>query len=276
MQTRRGRNWAGSPLSHTVRAVSTAKESKPQASDPPPEQSVGFEPIEPLRAHEYVAEQVRRHIALGLIDAGESLPPERELTRIFGVGRGTVQAALRLLEADGLLESRRGAGGGTFVLEPFRDEAAKERSLLELKLSKERILDGIRFRRVVELGAVRLAAEGGPSESELDELRSTIARRTEAKTELDFHRLDTEFHIGLGRASGSKLLHKAVEQARLILNDPILAQPETERWRERIFREHEEILEAVEAGDPEAAAKTMARHLDRTEKSIDAMFKALG
>lgn len=235
----------------------------------------GFEPIEPVRAHEHVAEQIRRHIGLGLIDPGESLPPERELARVFGVGRATIQAALRLLEADGLLESRRGAAGGTFVLEPFPDEAARQRSLLELKLSRERILDALRFRRVVEEGAVQLAAERRSS-PEVSRLRDLVGKWGEAETEREFHRIDTEFHLGIGRASGSEQLRKAIEQSRLELNEALLAQPESKRWRSRIGREHEAILAAIEAGDSKAAVRRMSRHLEQTERGIDALIAALG
>ena len=80
--------------------------------------NVPFERIDPPRAHEIVAEQIRRHVGLRLIGRGDALPPERELARTFGVGRATVQQALRELEADGLVVSRRGRHGGTFVMGP--------------------------------------------------------------------------------------------------------------------------------------------------------------
>src|SRR5829696_5978567 len=85
-----------------------------------------FQRVEQLRAHEYVAEQIRRQIALGLISSGEALPPERELAKVFGVGRATVQHALRLLEADRLVETRRGRNGGTFLIGPADDEVGTD------------------------------------------------------------------------------------------------------------------------------------------------------
>src|SRR2546423_10849648 len=87
---------------------------------------VRFEPIQQLRAHEYVAEQIRRHIALRLIEPGESLPSERELTAMFGVGRPTIQHALRLLEAERLVEARRGRSGGTLVSRPLEGDIATD------------------------------------------------------------------------------------------------------------------------------------------------------
>ena len=89
--------------------------------------AAGFERLEQQRAHEYVAEQIRRQIVLRLIPSGQALPPERELAAIFGVGRATVQQAIRLLAEDHLLESRRGRhGGGNFVLGPDEDRAGME------------------------------------------------------------------------------------------------------------------------------------------------------
>ena len=82
----------------------------------PPVQKPIFRPLEQLRAHELVADQIRRQIALRLVSPGQSLPPERELARLFGVGRATVQQAIELLEHEQLLESRRGRSGGTFVI----------------------------------------------------------------------------------------------------------------------------------------------------------------
>jgi len=87
---------------------------------------VAFDRIQPLRAHEYVAEQLRRHIALRLVAPGCALPSERELAVMFGVGRPTVQHALRILESERRLEARRGRLGGTFVLEPSEDEQVME------------------------------------------------------------------------------------------------------------------------------------------------------
>ncbi|HEY1855284.1 MAG TPA: FCD domain-containing protein [Solirubrobacterales bacterium] len=237
--------------------------------------SVEFAPIEPLRAHEYVAEQIRRHIGLGLIGSGDALPPERELAKMFGVGRATIQAALRSLESDHLIESRRGRHGGTFVVEPQEDDAAQERLQLEIRLSRERIEDALDFRRVVEEGAVGLAAERQAAH-EIAALRKLSQQMVAAETERDFHRFDTEFHVAIALASQSELLRGAVEQSRLILNDAIFAQPESEVWHKRILREHDAMVDAIAAGDKRLAVRTMRRHLSHTEKGIRAHLTAVG
>ena len=235
---------------------------------------VAFDPIEPLRAHEYVADQLRRHITLGLFVAGDALPPERDLARQFGVGRGTIQAALRLLEAQRLIESRRGRGGGTFVIGPGRDEASQQRILLELRLGRDKVEDALCFRRVVEEGSVRLAAEHA-TEDDATALAAICAAMREATSDPQAHRLDTEFHLRVASASRSAMLRDAVERARLALNAAILAQPESSLWYERVNAEHEAITTAIAAHDIRRAIRAMSEHLEHTEKAVRALVSAL-
>jgi GntR family transcriptional regulator, transcriptional repressor for pyruvate dehydrogenase complex len=236
--------------------------------------SASFEPIAQLRAHEYVAEQLRRHIGLGLVAAGEAFPPERELARMFGVGRATIQHALRLLEADRLVESRRGRSGGTFVVGPPRDEHGIARLLLDLRLNRDKIDEALVFRSVVELAAVQLAAEHA-SADELEAIAESTRAMRDAESELEFHRHDTDFHLQIGRASGNALLAEGVERSRLLLNNAILAQPESEMWHGRIDREHDQILAALKARDRRRASRAMKIHLEHSEQGIRAVIAAL-
>ncbi|MCW2999587.1 MAG: hypothetical protein JWN65_3136 [Solirubrobacterales bacterium] len=236
--------------------------------------AVSFQPIAQLRAHEYVAEQLRRHIGLGLVAAGEAFPPERDLARMFGVGRATIQHALRLLEADRLVESRRGRAGGTFVVGPPRDEQGIQRLLLDLRLSKDRIEEALTFRRVIEQAAVQLAAEHADAD-ELEAIEASNSEMRGAASELEFHRHDTEFHLRIARASHNSLLAEGVERSRLLLNNAILAQPESEMWHGRIDREHDAIVAALQARDPKKANRAMKVHLEHSEQGIRAVIAAL-
>ena len=65
-----------------------------------------------------VAEQLRSLILGRQLALGERLPPEGELSAMFGVSRSTTREALRLLAAENLVETRRGVTGGTFVVHP--------------------------------------------------------------------------------------------------------------------------------------------------------------
>jgi DNA-binding FadR family transcriptional regulator len=237
-------------------------------------QATGFEPIEQLRAHEYVAEQLRRQIGLHIVPAGGTLPSERELSSMFGVGRATVQAAIRLLEAERLVETRRGRHGGTFVTGHTADDVAKDYLLVRLRRDRTRIAEALAFRRDVDTFAASLAARERTAE-ELRMISGAHDRTLGAGSDAEFMARDTEFHLAVARAAHNTFVYDAVERMRLVLDDAITALPESKLWQRRTAREHAAIVLAIEARKADAAAKAMERHTASTEKSVKALLAAL-
>ncbi|HUH54041.1 MAG TPA: winged helix-turn-helix domain-containing protein, partial [Microbacteriaceae bacterium] len=67
-----------------------------------------------------IAERISTAIASGILNVGEKLPPETELAAQFGVAVATLRKALASLRSDGVVETRRGRNGGTFIVKsPF-------------------------------------------------------------------------------------------------------------------------------------------------------------
>src|SRR3954462_3931773 len=74
--------------------------------------------LRPVRGHhsfEACVEQLATAIRLGVYPFGSTLPPERELAERLEVSRATLREAMAALRAAGLVETRRGRGGGTVV-----------------------------------------------------------------------------------------------------------------------------------------------------------------
>src|SRR4051794_17874559 len=80
-----------------------------------------FSPINVGRISAVIIDQIRQLIHSGQLATGARLPSERDLCVQFGVSRVTVREALRVLEANGLVEIRVGARGGAFVTAPTSD-----------------------------------------------------------------------------------------------------------------------------------------------------------
>ncbi|HKV18896.1 MAG TPA: GntR family transcriptional regulator, partial [Mycobacterium sp.] len=120
--------------------------------------AAGFTAIAQPRAHDFVVEQIRRQIALGIIAPGSALPTERDLMKIFGVGRVTVQLAIGQLEAEHIIETRRGRSGGSFVKSIEDDSRALDLRVVELRRDADRLLQAVEFRRLLEPEATALAA----------------------------------------------------------------------------------------------------------------------
>jgi DNA-binding FadR family transcriptional regulator len=235
---------------------------------------IRFDRLRQPKAHEYVAEQIRRHIALRLIGPGESLPSERELAAMFGVGRPTIQHALRLLGADRLVEVRRGRRGGTFVSEPAEDSVVLEELVTRLLERREELEELLVYRRAVEPMISRLAAQMR-QRRDIVAMRDAITSMNAATTEPDYMRFDTEFHLAVARATGNRYLTHTVEEIRLRLNDALSLLPESETWHRRISGEHEAIFEAIEKRDGDAAEAATEAHVDNSDRSVRAVLAAI-
>jgi GntR family transcriptional regulator, transcriptional repressor for pyruvate dehydrogenase complex len=234
-----------------------------------------FEPIQQVRAHEYVAEQIKRHISLRLIKPGEALPAERELATMFGVGRPTIQHALRLLEASGLVEARRGRTGGTFISDQDQDPLAVEGLVARVLRSRKVLEDLLQFRRLIEPAIARIAARAR-HKADLAAMRKAIRGMAAATTEPEYMRHDTDFHIALARATGNSVLASTIEDIRMRLNDAMTLLPETDTWHRRITTEHEILLEAIQNGDVETAERAMEEHVAHSEQGLRAVLAASG
>src|ERR1700733_11704791 len=81
-----------------------------------------FSPVPVRNAFEVTVERLAQRIRGGVLPDGEQLPPERELADTFGVSRVTLREAIKALREGGLVESKRGRGGGTFVVSPKKHQ----------------------------------------------------------------------------------------------------------------------------------------------------------
>src|SRR5579871_5095753 len=74
-----------------------------------------LEPVKGKRLSTLIVEQLQRAILSGAFAEGARLPSEKDLIAQFQASRASVQGALHILEANGLIEIKRGASGGAFV-----------------------------------------------------------------------------------------------------------------------------------------------------------------
>ena len=232
-----------------------------------------IEPVRPAAAHELVVDQVRRAIQLGRFVPGDKLPPERQLARQLGVSRTTVREAVRVLEAEGLVESRRGAAGGLLVRRPALPEAALRDMAREQRDALRAVFD---FRIANEAAAARLAAERRTGD-DVAALASLLARMAgfaatpASRADLDniprFIAADSAFHLGIARAARNPHMLRAIEDARAAMFLPIGAV--FRRLEDTANDFHEAIFSALEAADPEAAEAAMRAHLEASRRSIE-------
>ena len=227
------------------------------------------------RAHEYVAEQIRRVVVLRVVAPGSRLPYEQELAAALGVSRATITQALRQLEREGLVEVRRGRGGGVFT-QPATTDGADPVVLAELRAGAAAIHDAAELRAIVEPAVAGLAAERADDLALGRLAEHNAVMHAAADDDYRFMRADTSFHLELAQASGNPLLAEAVERSRLAMARALEVLPDSPAWHERTVTQHAALLDALRARDPAGARRAMGRHVRDTSRALSLMLTTLG
>jgi len=229
------------------------------------EPTSGFRPRRLTRASAatQIADQVRDAILRGELSAGARLPSEHELAEQYDVSRATVREAIKLLSAARLVESARGASGGTFVVLP--DPATVAASIgdtlsLWFASGSTSLAEVSEAREAIERICVRLAAQRR-DDDDLREIRAAVEQARDPDADLDlFLRRDLEFHIAICRAAKNQVLELPMTAIHLIrpwTNVVVFELLD----RELIAAQHERILAAIEAGDADAAEAAFDEHI---------------
>lgn len=219
-------------------------------------------PIRDGNAFEATVEQLATSVRLGVFARGERLPPERELAERLGVSRTTLREAIHALGQAGLVQTRRGRGGGTFVT--YLAVVPVEQAAGGLRHRRAQLHDALDFRRVVEPGAAALAAARDLTAAQ----RAWLVRcRTDVEHAQDAgaHRVaDSRLHLALATLSGSDLLVEAVTQAQALVHEMLVAIPVLAPNIAHSAAQHAQIVQAVLTGDPIGAREAMEGHCDAT------------
>ncbi|KUN84892.1 GntR family transcriptional regulator [Streptomyces bungoensis] len=215
--------------------------------------------LRPVRAgngFEEALEQILQVVRLGLVPAGERLPAERELAERLGISRVTLREVLKVLHEQGLVESRRGRYGGTFVRPRAEAGGADE---LRRRIAEVDLEDVLRFREVLEVGAAGLCAAHGLTGERADRLGRALERTRDAPL-ADYRRLDTLLHLTLAELCGSPSLTAQYAAVRATVNDLLDRIPLLVRNLEHSQRQHTALVEAVLEGDADGAREMMREH----------------
>ncbi|OEJ27746.1 GntR family transcriptional regulator [Streptomyces agglomeratus] len=219
--------------------------------------------LRPVRAgngFEEALEQILQVLRLGLVPVGERLPAERELADRLRISRVTLREVLKVLQDQGLVESRRGRYGGTFVLP--RPDASGEGELRR-RVAAVDVEDALRFREVLEVGAAGLCAAYGLDDEGALRLRAALAATHDAPL-ADYRRLDTLLHLTLAELSGSPTLTAQYAAVRATVNGLLDCIPLLVRNLEHSQQQHTALVEAVLDGDADGAREVMREHCSGT------------
>jgi DNA-binding FadR family transcriptional regulator len=217
-----------------------------------------------MKASEQLADEILGYIVDQALPPGTRLAPERQMLADTGRARGTLREALRLLESRGVVEVRPGAAGGAFVRKPQPADLGAAITAV-LMLEGATMLDVLSAREDLEVAALMRAARRiGPRhlaimQDSVDRLREHLADRDRFLAEA------SRFHAVINEAAASPVLR--------ILNDALRTTQMHSTthfpipYRERVADEHQQIIDAIRAGDAALACERMRGHVHTSAHS---------
>ncbi|AKO99347.1 FCD domain-containing protein [Marinovum sp. SP66] len=226
----------------------------------------------PLR----VADAIKDWVVERGLKPGDRLPGEAELIAQFGMSKGTIREAMRLLQAQGLVETKTGPGGGSFVGEVSRERA--NALLANYFYFRDVSIDDIYQVRIALEPEQAAKLAGCLTESQLAELEAIMAEyadpAADAEEERRQHVASLRFHARLSDFGQNALLSFFINFMSQILTDltvykRLYKAPNHDLWQQG--RDHQvDLIEALRQGDADRAREVMRSHMEMARRLMEA------
>ena len=223
------------------------------------------------RVSEVIAGRIKKQITDGRLAVGHKLPAEREMARQYKTSRVSVREAYRSLEEMGLLNIRRGAEGGAFIIEADHEPVRRSLSLV-LGLGKTSDQELAEARMLLEPPIARLAAlRAGPEDIAKLEDALLNEEHEAKKSAKDFRPTGGQFHRALADCARNLplvVLMNALADLTAESVSDLDARIRT-RHRRKNLEFHRQIFEAIRRRDDVGAYTLMVRHVGDIQGRVD-------
>lgn len=213
-------------------------------------------PIVRRTLHDEVAESLRNMIVENELTPGERID-EKRLCALFGISRTPLREALKVLASEGLVDLMPNRGARI-----SRITSREVEEIFEVASGLERL-------------AAELAAERATDE-EIEELRATHERMVQlykAGRRSDYFRLNQRIHNGvIALTRNTVLIDTHADLMTRIRRARYMAIMSQERWDESV-REHEDLIEALEARDGVKAGTVLRAHVKKTGEIVSSVIE---
>ncbi|TVR45275.1 MAG: FadR family transcriptional regulator [Rhodobacteraceae bacterium] len=236
---------------------------------------------ERLSRPQQVAEAIKSWVVARGWGPGDRLPSEAELIDRFAMAKGTIREAIRILEAQGLVKSRTGPGGGVFVHRVSEERAT---ALLGNYFYFQHLtIDDVYQIRAALEPELAASLAGELSDPQLRALEDVMTCYSEPATtpeeERAQHIASLRFHAMLAEMSGNPLLRFLIRFIANMLADitvsrKLYAQPNRELWSTGLDYQSR-LVAALRKGDKDGARRILAEHMHNAHRLMRAQETVL-
>ncbi len=222
----------------------------------------------PIRAEdltENVVRQFKGCILRGVIKPGERLPPERELASLLNISRGSLRRALMALQIMGVLNVIHGSGA---YLADAAEAILSDPEDLLVPLRGHSFAEMYEARRAMEAESAACAALRA-TDSDIEKMRGELKAMNDLLTNTrQFVNRDKAFHHHIAVASGNVVFIWFIDLLQKVLAKGQLTHARSDQIY-LVVSEHERILAAIQARDPDTARAQMLAHLTLSKAYTD-------
>ncbi|MGD9563311.1 MAG: FadR/GntR family transcriptional regulator [Pyrinomonadaceae bacterium] len=235
----------------------------------PKRSSANFENIESIRngsSAEEIVVRLCEMIRRGELNAGDRLPPERDLATQFGVSRPTLRAGIRSLTTIGILRARQGAG--TFVAERTESPTLDASPLKMLSMLHGFTSDELfEARSALEVSITGLAAERATTEQIALMAEEIAGMYASFDNPERYERHEIKFHQTIASAAGNRILTSLMNMIAAALPDTRSSTIHRAVLLKGSAERHHQIYRTLCERDADGARQAMQLHLLETQRS---------
>lgn len=231
-----------------------------------------LKPLKKSRLYEDIVDQIKKLIIQGKLKPSDKLPSERDLAKIFNVGRPTVRDAIRTLSLMGLVEVNHGQKGTivkNFAIDPYMESVRDQMSLM-LEMKKATIQQLTEVRGALDNRIALLSAERATK----DQLKGMedILKEMELCTNDTNAYLNKaiEFHKVMSLSTNNPIFYaiwSAFFDLIIDLYEELLDRIGGD-VRYRLYLTNLEVFKSILTKDPKKIRAAMARHLELQEEIL--------
>jgi GntR family transcriptional repressor for pyruvate dehydrogenase complex len=206
-----------------------------------------------------IVADVREKLFERRLRAGDFLGTEKELAARHGVSRIVARDALRTLEAMGIVEISRGAGGGARITRG-NPQLFAEALAVQLELADIEVDEILAAQHAIECLAAELAAVNA-TRPDIDRLHSLVLEAEALLDDLDgFTRSSLAFHLAVADASHNRVLHYQLVSLQHV-SWPARNRTLTRAVALRVLEAHRRLAACIAAHDAAGARALMDEHV---------------
>jgi len=225
--------------------------------------------VVPTRLGDALIARITQAIHDGRLKPGDALPSEARIAASFGVSKPIAREAIRQLAAMGVVHIQQG--------KPTRIQALDAGPLdrffrFAVRGSKTGLMEAIELRRILEPPIARYSAERR-TPADIERLRAILVRMKAALSDVPrWIEADLDFHEALAASSGNSLLDLQIQGLRPVIREVMESfnsreARSTADWF-KTYERHVRVVEAIIAGDAQAAEAAMNTHFEAAEVAI--------